>query len=173
MKTLERNQERLKLKSDLNSSVSIFMMLALGALIGTICFAMIILILNYLELSKGEISNILELTTEQSTIFLLFAMTAFGALVTAAFMPLTTEYEIERSSMLFKVKTNYFLVILNELQEIPWQEIRRIETQKMGGQGIINLVLADRSINISSDLELPENQAEEITDEMIGYIQNN
>ena len=106
MKTLEQSEERLKLKSDLNLSVSIFMMLALGALIGTIGFAIILFILNFLSLSTGEISNTLELTTEQETIFLLLAMTAFGALMTAAFMPLTTEYKIERSSMLFTIKTN-------------------------------------------------------------------
>ena len=172
MKTLEQSEERLKLKSYLNLSVSIFMMLALGALIGTIGFAIILFILNFLSLSTGEISNTLELTTEQETIFLLLAMTAFGALMIAAFMPLTTEYKIERSSMLFTIKTNYFISMFNEIQEIPCQDIRRIETRKLGGQGQINLVLADRSINISNDVEISEDRAEEITDSMIGFIKN-
>lgn len=172
MKTLEQSEERLKLKSDLNLSVSIFMMLALGALIGTIGFAIILFILNFLSLSTGEISNTLELTTEQETIFLLLAMTAFGALMIAAFMPLNTEYKIERSSMLFTIKTNYFISMFNEIQKIPCQDIRRIETRKLGGQGQIHLVLADRSINISNDVEISEDRAEEITDSMLGFIKN-
>lgn len=172
MKILERNQERLKLKSDLNGSISIFMLLALGALVATIGFAIIILAVNLFGDSPKDLADAFELSSEQLTIFMLLAMTAFGALVTAAFMPLTTEYEIERSSMLFKVKTSYFLVILNEIQEISLRDIKRIETQKLGGQGQINLVLEDRSVNISGDVELAEDRAVEITDSIAQFIRN-
>lgn len=172
MKVLEKNQETLKLKSDLNPTVALFMMLALGALVGTILFGGIIAIITFFKIPIEEKSLAEIVITQQQTIFILFGMMALGTLITTLFTPINTIYEINRDSRLFKVKSSYFIALFNELQEISLQQIKRIETHKTYGYGSIHLVLLDRSINISSDLELAENEAVEISESLSQFIKN-
>ncbi len=173
MKILENNNDKLKLKSDLNFTVSLFMMLALGALVATIFFAGILAVFTFLQIPLEDDSLTSEIISEQQTIFLLFGMMGLGTLITALFTPLNTIYEIERSSKLFKIETAYFISLLNDIKEISFQEIKRIETQKKAGYGSIHLILPDRSINISSDLELQEDEAVKISQSLAKFLRGN
>ena len=170
MKILEKNPERLKLKSDLNSMVSIFMMLALGSLIATLSFGGFIAVITFFKIPVEAKSLTEGIIAEQETIFILLGMTGLGTLITVLFTPLNTSFEIERSSRLFKVQTSYLIAVFNEIQEISLQQIKRIETQKMASYGSIHLVLEERSINISSDLDLEENEAVEISESLATFM---